>query len=232
MEPNTDTLANTLADRIRERIVGEGLAEGELFMTEADVAEHYVVSRNIAREAVSQLRALGVLKSRQAKGLLVGRSSPVDLFARSLPFFAQSTEDLRQLAEWRYTLEVGAVDFAVANGTNDQLDHLTQLALEYDQLFRTDPSNPRTDAVELEFHCLILEMSGNPLIAGMYQVLADYFRAAALRQSHGGDATEDAAWQHRAIAMAFRQRDAEQVRALLRQHFRPLCGTTAEALCR
>jgi GntR family transcriptional repressor for pyruvate dehydrogenase complex len=228
MEPNTDTLANTLADRIRQRIVGEGLSEGEFFMTEAGVAEQYTVSRNIAREAVSQLRALGVLKSRQAKGLLVSRSSPVELLARSLPFYAQSDQELSQLAQWRYTLEVGAVDLAVAHATDEQVDRLTHHADEYEQIFRNDPSNPRADTVELQFHCLILEMTQNPLIAGMYQVLADYFHAVAMRVPHGGDATETAGWQHRAIAQAFKQRDAEQARALLRQHLHNMCESTPE----
>jgi DNA-binding FadR family transcriptional regulator len=71
-------------------------------------------------------------------------------------------------------------------------------------------------------------MTQNPLIAGMYQVLADYFHAVAMRVPHGGDATETAGWQHRAIAQAFKQRDAEQARALLRQHLHNMCESTPE----
>lgn len=230
MEPNSRTLANTLAERIRRRIVDEELDEGEFFMTESAVAEEYSVSRNIAREAVSQLRALGVLKSRQSKGLLVGRSSPVDLLQSSLPFFARTAADLRQLGQWRYTLEVGAIDLAVAHASEQQIQRLAELADEYERIFQRDPSNPKSDDVELEFHCLILEMTANPLIAGMYQVLAEYFRSYAVeaRQSHQRlDATPDAAWQHRAIALAFKQRDAEQARALLRQHLHAMSGLDA-----
>ena len=55
-EPNSDTLANTVATRIHADIVASELQEGDLFMTGEQVSEHYAVSRSISREALSQLR--------------------------------------------------------------------------------------------------------------------------------------------------------------------------------
>ena len=216
-EPNTDTLANSLAERIRRDILARGLKKDDLFMTEAGVVEHYQVSRNIAREAVSQLRALGVLKSRQAKGLLVASSNPVDLLSRSLPFFGNSAGQLRQLAQLRYVLETGAIDLAVLHAADEQVRELLDLAVEFEKVVGTS----REDEIELAFHSLLLKMSGNPLISGMHQVVVDYFQWAARvpGRIHGEPGT---AWQHRAIAEAIRQRDVEQARALLRQHLQPM----------
>ncbi|MEQ9065252.1 MAG: GntR family transcriptional regulator, partial [Gimesia chilikensis] len=46
------TQSDELAERIRARIQDERLTDGAFFMTEADLAEEYDVSRTVAREAV------------------------------------------------------------------------------------------------------------------------------------------------------------------------------------
>jgi GntR family transcriptional regulator, transcriptional repressor for pyruvate dehydrogenase complex len=218
-EPNSNTLANNLAERMRLDLLQRGLSVGELFMTEAGVVEKYGVSRNIAREAVSQLRALGVLKSRQARGLIVSQTDPVGLLSRTLPFAVRSSAALDDLAQFRYALETGAIDLAVTQATDSQVDELVRLALEFESLSGQDSE----DGAHLAFHTLLLQMTGNPLIAGLHQVIAEYFHEAAhLPTWHHGEPR--AVWQHRAIAEAVRQRDTEQARAMLRLHLQPLLG--------
>ena len=167
---------------MRSDIIAADLTEGDLFMTESEVTRRYAVSRNIAREAVSQLRGLGILMSRQGKGLLVAHSDPL---ARSLPFYGREPEDLKHLAQWRYVLEMGAVELAVNEATPEQTDRLEALARKYEELGSRDYTEKEDNAVELAFHSLILEMTGNPLIAGIparRQHQAD--RLQLLQQSH------------------------------------------------
>ena len=127
---NADTLANTLADRIRQDAIEENLNEGDFFMTVDQVGDRYDVSRTIAREAVSQLRALGILKSRQRKGLLVGRPDPVALMERCMPFYGRAADGdaIKRLAELRYALETGAIELAINNAAQHQVEQLLQLA--------------------------------------------------------------------------------------------------------
>jgi len=61
--------AQKLARVVRRRIQRLQLPDGAFFMTEAQLATRYRVSRTVAREAVSQLKALGLLESRKRKGL-------------------------------------------------------------------------------------------------------------------------------------------------------------------
>lgn len=221
-EPNTHTLANSLAERMRRDIIAADLAEGDLYMTEAEVVQRYAVSRNIAREAVSQLRALGALKSRQGKGLLVARSDPVGLLARSFPFYGREPKDLKNLTQWRYVLEIGAVELAVNAATPEQIDRLELLAREYGELGSRDHTEEEENAVELAFHSLILEMTGNPLIAGMHHLLVTYFGSPTHQHDVQVDDRPRTAWQHHAIAEAIRQRDIEQARVILRQHLQSM----------
>ncbi len=218
MEPNSDTRANTLADEIFGDLVESGLREGDLFMTGDEVSSKYNVSRTIAREALSQLRALGLLKSRQRKGLLVARPDPVKLTAQWVPLYchASDPEAFRTLAQLRYALELGAVDLAVSYGSDEQVVNLAALAGEFETLAERDGHTRETDAVDLAFHKTILEMTCNPLIAGMHRVFSFYFHASTTF-----DPLRDASKairEHHMIADAMRRRDGETVRALLRSH--------------
>jgi DNA-binding FadR family transcriptional regulator len=221
-EKEATTRAHQLADQIREELLQQRLREGETFMTEADVAERFQVSRSIAREAVSRLRGLGILTSRQGKGLLVGRPNPVSLWERSIPFVGRSDEDLVALSQLRYVLEVGSADLCAANATEQQVERLEKLAEEFSRLRTKARGDEQENEIELAFHSLLLEMTGNQTIAGMHRVLSDYFQRASVVDAPSSEADSHAVWQHRAIAQAIRQRDAEQVRSLLRQHLRTL----------
>src|SRR5215472_7921844 len=101
-DSTSSTRAATLAEQIRRRIQAEQLRDGELFMTEAQLAAEYGVSRNITREAVSQLRALGILEGRKRKGLIVRLPNPVRLLSHSLPSLARSEEHFSELVKLRY----------------------------------------------------------------------------------------------------------------------------------
>lgn len=225
-EPNMDTLANNLAGQIRRQIAEKGLQEGEFFMTGDELAKQYGVSRGIAREAISQLKALGILKSRQGKGLLVGRSDPVGLLGRSLPFYDQMPKDLRILEQLRYVLEIGAVDLAVSNASEEQIRQLGEFAREYREEIANPGQNEQAiDEVELAFHGLILQMTGNPLVAGMHGVLSEYFAKAAANSPRYTETEPEAgyegtAWEHEAIVEGIQKRDLEMTRAYLRRHLK------------
>jgi DNA-binding FadR family transcriptional regulator len=207
------------------------LGDGDLFMTEAQLAEEYGVSRNLTREAVSQLRALGILEGRKSKGLIVRLPNPVKLLSHSLPSLAQSEEHLSEVAKLRYVLEVGAIELAVANATPEQIERLGELAREYEEVIREKRSGAEETRVELAFHGLILEMTSASLVAGMQKVLARFFEVAAREQParYGYeemvvDQQEQwrAVWQHHEIVAAIRDRDQGRAHTILRLHFQDL----------
>jgi len=217
-EKNANSLANTLADRIHRDTIEKNLHEGDFFMTVDQIGDHYAVSRTIAREAVSQLRALGILHSRQRKGLLVGRPDPVALMARSVPFYARGIQgdELLRLAQLRYVLEMGAIELAVSIATQEQLLQLTKTAQEFEVIASDHGHSKEADIVDLSFHRQILEMTDNPLIAGMHRVLSGYFHAST-QLEQPPDASR-AIHEHQMIVDAIRRQDRELARTVLRCH--------------
>jgi DNA-binding FadR family transcriptional regulator len=235
-DSTSSTRAVALAEQIRQRIQAAQLRDGDLFMTEAQLAQEYGVSRNITREAVSQLRALGILEGRKRKGLIVRLPNPVKLLSHSLPSLAGSEEHLSELAKLRYVLEVGSIELVITNATAAQVERLGELAREFEQVVRARKGGAEEDRVELAFHGLILEMTGASLIVGMQKVLARFFEVASREQptQYGRNQVIDwpererIAWQHQEIAAAIRDRDLSRARAMVRLHHQGLLSLGAE----
>lgn len=218
------TLSTTVANRIHADILSSKLSEGDLFMTSDQIEERYEVSRTVAREAVSQLHALGVVTSRRRKGVLVAQPDPVKLSARWVPMFGRAAGEkgFHLLAQWRYVIELGAVDLAVTHATDNQIKRLVVLADEFDTVAAKHGHNAEADRIDMAYHGVILEMTGNPLVAGMHQVLADYFQVSVI-YNHPPNARK-AIREHHTIAEAFQRRDLETVRSILRSHLLPVTG--------
>lgn len=219
-EPNTQTLANTLATRIHEDIVASELAEGDVFMTGDQVEEHYGVSRSIAREALSQLRSLGVLQSRQRKGLIISRPDPVQLMSRWVPLYCRAGTEgqFNQLAQLRYALELGAIELAVTNANGVQLAALSGLAAEFESVASQFGHNEQADRIDSAYHAMLLEMTGNPLISGMHRVISDYFLVSTQVAPMPREDAINAIREHHLIAEAMTRRDRDLARSVLRTH--------------
>ncbi len=207
-----------LANQIRKRIQVENLAEGVFFATEAELAEQYDASRVVVREAAMRLKSLGILESRKRKGLIVGRPDPLRLWSESLPSLMQSPEDRRELALLRYTLEVGAIESVVARATDDQIEHLSELAHQFEQVARAGGQSEKEDELELLFHGQLLKMTGSRLIAGMQHVLSCFFMND--EPASDSSASDETIWEHHAIVSAIRDRDLDRARSMIRLHFK------------
>jgi len=214
------TLASQIARRIHERIRSEELQPGDALGTELGLAEEFGVSRNMVREAIGRLRALGIVRSRQRVGLVVGHTDPIRLFEQGLPLFLSGeSANLYELSKLRYALEIGAVNLAVRHASDEQINELSALADRMAEMVRQGKEE-ETDPLEEQFHSLILEGTGSQLLSRMHVVVSRYFAEISTRVSRYGRTEAPDALEHQRIAEAFRRRDAETVRALLEHHLR------------
>jgi len=223
MTVHGETLVDSLTEQIRRRIQAGKYVDGDFFMTEAALAAEYDVSRTVAREAVSRLSALGIVEGRQRKGLVIRRPDPLRLFSESLPSLS-STDDLRELGQLRYVLEVGAVELSVRNATDEQIARLGEVVEAMTTALRKQAPGgksigKRFVALDLQFHALLLEMSGSTLVAGMQQVLVRFFAAVPYLEPDESS-TDRIIWEHRELYAAVRDRDVERARSMIRSQLR------------
>jgi len=218
---NATTLTVELAARIRSDIHKKGFRHGDFFMTEADLAAKYGVSHTIAREAAGRLRGLGILKSVKKKGLIVTEPDPAELLTAALPSIINSSEGLPGLSKLRYIIEIGAIELAMNNATEDQIDQLEIIAGEFEKVSREKNNDERENEIEIKFHGLILEMTGSLLVVKLNSVLARFFEVAT---SHGKRSVsiEEPIWQHYELVRAFRDKDLGRARTMMRLQFQNL----------
>ncbi|WP_437223013.1 FadR/GntR family transcriptional regulator [Planctomicrobium sp. SH661] len=215
----TSTQASRLAETIRIRIQSEHLDDGTFFMTEADLAAEYGVSRAVAREAVGQLQALGILEGRKRKGLIVRHPDPLLLFSNSLPSLVRAERDWKELELLRYVIEVGAIDLAVRSATEEQIEQLSEIMDRLEAALRIDPCSEDSVRLDMEFHLLVLQMTGSRLVAGMQEVLVKFFQIAPVDTDVGPQPGERIIWEHRELLNAIRCRDVERARSMIRMQF-------------
>ncbi len=223
------TQVRELARKIRLRIQAEQMADGSFFMTEAQLAAEYGTSRTVTREAVSRLQALGLLEGRKRKGLIVRCPDPLQLFQNSLPSLMTSPDDWRDLAQLRYALEVGAIELAIRAATDEQVERLGQIEQELEHAVLEDQASARTIGLDLKFHSLILEMTGSRLIAGMQQILVQFFQMTP-RSKPSSASAERICWEHRELLDAIRDRDVERARAIIRVQIRQTLAAAGDTV--
>jgi len=223
---DNDTLADKLASKIRRKLQSKSLRDGDIFMTEAQVATEFDVSRTIVREAVSRLRALGILEGRQGKGLVARRPDLIRLISESVPSLAGSEDAFRELIDLRYVLEMGGIELAVANATPAQIEKLEDIATQFAEAAKSDMETAKQIQWDLQFHTLLLEMTHSTLVSGLNKVLARFFESHAFRNSTSSDLSsksarknqEGTAKQHFELVSAIRARDVERARSIITSH--------------
>ncbi len=213
-------LTEQTVNQILERIGDSGLKEGDLFATESQLEEQFQISRPVLREAISRVRALGFLESKQRKGLIIARPDPIKLFEQVFRYGIVDALDIRELAELRYTLEIGAIELSAQRASDEQIKKLFELAEEFAESIKSEHVGRSQDEIELDFHRMILEATHNTMLTRMHYILTAFFSRAEIELPDWNKSQNDekGAWEHRAIAEALMERNAERARAILAGH--------------
>jgi DNA-binding GntR family transcriptional regulator len=200
-----DSLAERAYRSLREQIATGGLAPGER-VTERGLGMRLGVSATPVREALRRLE----------QERLVERVN-----ARQLRIAAHSEESLRELLYTEAVVRAAAARFATAKITEETLDAMEALIVELEQDPETgDPEHQLSLA--RRFDELLLASASNPVLAGLIDTVSVFGwsrRLRAVRAMH--DAPEVGLGQiraHRRILTALRDRDADRVEVLTREH--------------
>ncbi|OGA97941.1 MAG: GntR family transcriptional regulator [Burkholderiales bacterium RIFCSPHIGHO2_12_FULL_69_20] len=216
----TERLSDRLAAELRQRIDSGELQPDDRLPTELALAAQYAVSRTVVREAVSRLRSTGLLVARQGSGVFV---APRDA-ARPLDFDAAVLATLGSvldMVEVRRALESEVAALAASRASAAQRSAI-ELALR-----RVDESVASGSAAvdeDLAFHQAIAEASGNAQFPRLLRHLEQYLREAMTvtrrNESLKPEYMHEVRHEHRAIADAIAQRDADAARHAAAEHMR------------
>ncbi|MEO7588725.1 MAG: GntR family transcriptional regulator [Arachnia sp.] len=191
------SLVDVSKDYIRARITAGEFPPG-FRLKERDLSAELGISRIPIREAVRDLSTEGFVTLSPRRGAVVTRLM---------------TEDLDDIFEVRMALEVTECVLAARRATDEDVERMRACVRAANSaMHRHD--REATDAANVEFHNVLVEMGHNPVLAQVLEPLRNRLHWL-LRQNVD---VSDICREHEEIAEAIAVRDVERVRELAKVH--------------
>lgn len=213
--------ARNRTTEVIERITGEiasgVLSPGARLPTEHQLMTAFSVSRTVVREAVSALKADGLVVTRQGAGAFVSSDGARVPF-RIDPEGLSSIDDVIKLMELRLAVEVEAAGLAAERGSLGGVRAIERALVAVD---RAIASGKSAIAEDFAFHQAIANATGNP---NFREFLVFLGRHVIPRQSIRLSVPSTSAYlqhiqvEHRVIAAAIASHDAKRARRAMRAH--------------
>lgn len=207
-------------DTILDRIVSGEFSPGSPLPPEEPLAELLNVSRPTMREAVTILRARGVLDVRHGRGTFVNEFSAwtdMPTLMRALSHTMSARELGLRVVEVRRMLEVGSAGLAARNRSEEDVAHMRALLARFDKLAAAGDFEAVAQC-DIDLHEAILTASGNPFIAPVLVPLGQALYRSRLDTTLDDAARERARTSHAAIVDAIEARDETAAKEAMRQH--------------
>lgn len=211
------TVSTQIREQLLQRITTGELSPGERIPSERELSDQFEVARTSVREAIQGLLSIGVIERRGNRTCVAEHLPEVTVDGDRRKTF------VKELFETRRVLE--APIFALATERADDAARASVAAIM--TRFEDDLEIHGFRQLDREFHTTIASQCGNPLLIELYgKVLDQIFRShdfeALLSDEHNRPQVErivaQAIADHRSIAAAFAQGDAEAMKQATTRH--------------
>lgn len=216
--------ADVIADQIRIAVINGSLPAGERLPGESELARQFNVSRGTIREALRQLASQSLIQTTRGVngGSFVTHPSPAHIqrsLGTSLSILAGGdVATVEWMNEAREMLEIPAVGLAA----------LRHHAVDLEAIDATLDSNAAGGKATAEtqhgFHAAVVKATGNTMLEIMLRPLFDVLDSKLADFRFTPEFITEVDQDHRRIADAIRQRDAEAAEAEMLAHLTRLRG--------
>lgn len=207
-------LYEQVADRLRLFINAQRLEPGDRLMPERELAARLGVSRTSVRQALTALRAQGLVEIRHGEGIYLLRS-PGDLIRSLASEIVESEIDHPMIWEVREGIEVQAARLAASRRTDADLEEMRTALAEMGASIAAGEDGIAGDR---RFHRAVARAAHNPLLANLTDTLADAIdRTSMASLTHTGRPPLSLA-AHREILAAIEDGDETAAADRMRAH--------------
>jgi GntR family transcriptional repressor for pyruvate dehydrogenase complex len=211
----------TLADSVTELLLGKirsgEFAVGDCLPSEAALAQRFSVSRTVIREAVSRLKAEGLVATHQGKGTLVLETTHSARFR--IDTDDGSIQAVLRVMELRLGLEAEVAGLAAERRTIAQNAVIQRALGSIDEAVAAGRDGVDEDVA---FHNAIADATGNPLYTALLDFLRQFLREAVtlgrMSEPGFGEIGTQLRNEHSAVAEAISRQDVEAARTSARHH--------------
>lgn len=211
--PTLDRVSRIVA-HFEQRILSGELAPGDTLPPERTLCNDFQVGRSTIREALNRLSSLGLIRSIQGSGTRVEPPSARPITAGYHRLIRHAAPNLAQLAQVRLPLETTIAGLAALHRSDEQLARLEHTQAE---LANFDLPLEVQVRIDLEFHAILAEASGNPLFGLVLSPIQELL-IQSRRMTLGKHGAQYAFDHHAAILAAVRAQDEQAAIESMRYH--------------
>ncbi|UGB33290.1 FadR family transcriptional regulator [Metabacillus sp. B2-18] len=196
------------------------LKPGDKLNSVQQLAESFNVGRSAVREALSALRAMGLVEMKQGEGTYIREFDPMMLTLPLSTAVLMNETDIVHLLEVRKILEVGAAGSAAINRKEEDLKIMSELI----EVMREGLSDEELgEKADLKFHLAIADATHNPILKGLMSnvsgMMVESMRETRRLWLFSKQATTERLYQdHSRIYQAIKDQDAIQAQKLIIEH--------------
>lgn len=153
-----------VAEELLLNIKNGDLKPGDKLDSVWQLAENFQVGRSAIREALSALRAMGLIEMRQGEGTFVREFDPSMISLPITTAVLMKKEDIENLLEVRKVLEVGASGAAASKRTEEDLINMKNIL---EKMMNSVGDEELGEKADFQFHLAVAKASQNPLLVGL-----------------------------------------------------------------
>lgn len=156
--PKSLSLTNELVKSLRTEIQKGSFKPGDKLPSSKVIENQAGVSRSVVREAIAQLKAEGLVDSRQGVGVFVTAIQPTKAFKIDRAEF-ESIHNAIQILELRMSVESEMSGMAAKNRSDEQMQNIIDCMHAMENKIAL---GEKATTEDFAFHKAIAEASGNP----------------------------------------------------------------------
>jgi GntR family transcriptional regulator, transcriptional repressor for pyruvate dehydrogenase complex len=158
-----------IASQIKDQIMNGKLQPGDKLPSTRELSESFQVGRSTVREALSALKAMGLLEIHQGEGSYVRKIDPADLEMPLLDALVMSKSTILELLEARKSLEVSNAALAAEKRTEEDLWAFEQIL----ELMRTNLDNEAEgEKQDILFHLTLAGATHNSIMKRLLETIS------------------------------------------------------------
>lgn len=154
-----------ITEQLKNLILLGQLKIGEKLPSTKELSERFGVGRSTTREALSALKAMGLIEIRQGGGCTVISNVPDEIVLPEMESLRMNRSTLFELLEARHSLEVSNAAIAAEKRTDHDLVILSGLIREMEASIGNDLEGERTD---LLFHVSLAQATHNSIMVRLF----------------------------------------------------------------
>lgn len=214
---------DSVVDQVARNLLGliheQGYKAGDRLPSTKELAKRYDVGYPTLREALTKLETVGIIRMRHGAGIFVENVSRSLIVASPLAE-ELSSKTLLDLLDARLAMEPSIAAQCAERITDEQLKELEDCLSEARRDLEKDGAPSKIDEINLRFHELVAEFSGNIVFAQLMRSLVQIYsrEQASIHLLYG--ARVRGLDHHAAIFECIRERDPAGARQAMEDDIR------------